>query len=150
MLEAIAAIGAGSTLTLIGLVAWLVYKLVRSKDEQLAARDMLDKERERADAAEGDLRAETSAHAVTSEMLDVEQDLRSIAEAQRNEAQRRVHDLLRQHMRDATDDEIRALTADAFRSPLGVVSVPEARRSDHPTDGLLDPFADVRSADAAE
>lgn len=86
MIEALAAIGAGSTLTLIGLVAFLAYKLVRSKDEQLAARDLLDKEREEKNHAVNDLAVETAAHAETRRLLAAEKDLRAVAESQRNQA----------------------------------------------------------------
>lgn len=83
--EVLAGAGGASAVCLV-VIVWLTYKLVRSKDEQLAARDMLDKERERADAAEGDLKAESAAHVVTRDELRKEKYARAEAEAQRNAA----------------------------------------------------------------
>jgi hypothetical protein len=148
VIDVLAAIGAGSTLTLIALVAWLTYRLVGAMREQLGARDLLDKEREELRHVRGDLDTETAAHAVDTKRLVIADNLRFVAEAQRNEALRRVTELLRQHMRTATDDEIRALTDEAFSSPLSVVPSPVPRSQDG-DDALLDPFADVRPADVA-
>lgn len=86
MIEVLAAISSGSTLTLIGLVAWLVYKLVRSKDEQLAARDMLDAERKELAKVRGELDVETAAHVATRDELRKEKYARADSEAQRNAA----------------------------------------------------------------
>lgn len=83
-------------------------------------RDTLESTRDRADLAESDA-------ATLRKRLEVEQNLRAIAEAQRNEAQRKTRDLLRKHLETATDDEIRALTADAFS---GLSSVPRSEDGD--------------------
>lgn len=83
-------------------------------------RDTLESTRVRADLAEHDA-------ATLRKRLEVEQNLRAIAEAQRNEAQRKTRDLLRKHLETATDDEIRALTADAFS---GLSSVPRSEDGD--------------------
>ena len=100
--------------------------------------------------------------AVAKDLLSREQTLRAIAEAQRNEAQRKARDLLRKHMRTATDEEIRETVRDLFETPLSVVprlsgnaggvsgaavagggvrSVDGPRRSDAGPDALLDPDA---------
>jgi hypothetical protein len=78
-----------------------------------------------------------------------EMDLRFIAEAQRNEAQRKTRDLLRKHMRTATDDEIRETVADLFTTPLALVPSdgvrPQVGTDDNPgPDALLNPYAGVR------
>lgn len=92
--------------------------------------------------------AHAEALAVTQRQLETANNLRSIAEAQRNEAERRVRDLLVAHAKDATDDEIRSMVANAFRSPLASVpSVPAAADPDADRDGLLNPF--VRPPGAA-
>ena len=106
------------------------------------AGDLLNEERGISRQYKSERDIEVAAHAVTRKRLEQEQNLRAIAEAQRNEAQRKVRDMLTKHMRNATDDEIRALTADAFSSPLSLVpKVPEA--DDATPDDLLDPFARV-------
>ena len=90
---------------------------------------------------------------VAKDLLAQEHTLRTIAEAQRNEAMRRVGELLRKHVAKATNEEIQELTNEAFASPLSLVprpvdGVPQAvpRRSDSIADGLLDPFASVQPA----
>ena len=86
--------------------------------------------------------------AVAKDLLAQEHTLRTIAETQRNEAMRRVGELLRKHVAKATNEEIQELTNEAFASPLSLVPrpaerVPQAvpRRSDSTADGLLDPDA---------
>lgn len=74
--------GAGS----LAVTAWLIYKLVRSKDDQLVLMMTLDKEREEKRNLENDLNAETAAHAVTEDLRKKERDLRASAESQRNDA----------------------------------------------------------------
>jgi hypothetical protein len=82
------------------------------------------------------------AHRVADDQLSIERNLRAIAEAQRNEAQKRVRAELTKHLRTATDDDIRALTAELFASPLGLLPKPEVpKRSESGPDALLDPFA---------
>lgn len=76
MIEVLAAIGGGSTLALIGLAAYLVYKLVSSKDSQLADRTEALAQKERADGLEVDRDREHTAHAAAeSELADVTQRL---------------------------------------------------------------------------
>lgn len=75
--------------------------------------------------------------------LALEQSLRTIAESQRNEAMRRTRDLLAQHAKDMTDDEIREMVRAAFASPL--VVVPTLSAADD-RDDLLNPFTPVRDA----
>lgn len=89
-------------------------------------RDTLDAEQAQSAEWEHKYEAELLAHAVTLKSRDQERELRAIAEKQRNEAQSRVRDLLRSHLSDASEDEIREITSRAF-SAVGVVSnVPEA------------------------
>lgn len=142
MIEAFAAIGAGSTLTLIGLVAWLVYRIVRSKDEQLAARELLDQEREELRRVRGELHTETAAHAVTRDELRKEKDLRATAESQRNEAHLKEREHVVTIIKSANIADAAHLVARILAAPLGVPeAVPAASRSEDPRDGLLDPFA---------
>lgn len=71
--------------------------------------------------------------------LAKEHVLRSVAEAKLNTAKKRVFELIRAHAGDATDDEVRQLTADAFGVELSVVPPPV---SEDP-DALINPFDDV-------
>jgi hypothetical protein len=72
--------------------------------------------------------------------LEMERDLRKGVEAQRDDAQRRVRDLLAKHIKGATDDEVRDLVVDAFRSPLSVRPVPAPVTAPADRDALIDPF----------
>lgn len=86
MIEAFAIGGGLGTLGALVAIVIMSFRLDSARREQLAARDMLDKERERADAAEGDLKAESAAHAVTRDELRKEKYARAEAESQRNAA----------------------------------------------------------------
>lgn len=114
-----------------------------ANESRLHAADLIDGQRKLVAEYKSKYEVEFAAHSVTTRELEQERQLRGVAEAQRNEATRRVHDLLRSHIATATEDEIRALTAAAFASPLSVVPAPAARRSNSATDGLIDPFADM-------
>lgn len=94
------------------------------------------------------LELEQAEHATTRNRLDQEAKLRTIAETQRNAAEGRVRELLVAHAKDATDDEIRSMLADAFRSPLSVLPSPGAAAADDP-DGLINPFLPVQPAKPA-
>jgi hypothetical protein len=83
--------------------------------------------------------------AAAAHQLEMERDLRKGVEAQRDKAQIKVRELFAAHMRTATDDDIRALTADAFGSPLGLVPIVPPR-SESGADRLIDPFGDVQPA----
>ena len=112
--------------------------------ELLAARDMLDQEREETRVVRGQLALEEAAHGVTQAQLKTEQDLRSVAEARLNLAQRRVTELLKSHLERASDEEIRAATAAAFADFDG--GVPLSETDPYKADGLLDPGFDVPDA----
>lgn len=79
------------------------------------ANDMADQYRSERDV----LRAHLD---LAERRLADEQQLRIAAEAQRNEAQQRAQSCLREHIKDATDDEIRRITNDVF----GFLRVPKA------------------------
>jgi hypothetical protein len=76
------------------------------------------------------------------EQRDREHNLRVIAEASRNAARKRTQELLRKHIRTATDDEIRELTADVFGSAALSV-VPDASTEEGGPDDLLRPSFDL-------
>lgn len=143
MIEALAAIGGGGMAIAIVAIVVLAFKLSASKDDVIAARDRIEKLDERADIAETDLKLETAAHAVTRSQLKTEQNLRAVAEAKLNQAQRRVRELLAAHLKDASDEEIQAATAHAFADFDGV---PLSEGGPDGTSGLIDPFADVPPA----
>lgn len=108
--------------TLTGFVILQGVWLHSSNRDTTAYADHLDGQRKLVAEYKSKYDVEFAAHAVTQRELEQEKQLRAVAEAQRNEAQRRVQDLLRSHMASATENEIRALTAAAFASPLSVVA----------------------------
>jgi biopolymer transport protein ExbB/TolQ len=145
VIQVLAAVTGGTTVILVGLTAWLTYKLVSAQRETMAARDLLNGERQVSAEYRAARDIEVTAHAVTKGSLAKEKTLRVIAESQRNEAQRKARDLLRKHMRTATDDEIRETVADLFTTPLGLVPrdgvrLPNVGTEDNPgPDALLRP-----------
>jgi hypothetical protein len=94
-------------------------------------------------------------HKLAEDLLARERSLRAIAEAQRNEAQRKVRDLLRNHLAKATDEEIQELTNEVFTSPIALAPRPDGvptavpRRSEAGADALLDPFTDLQPSKPA-
>jgi hypothetical protein len=115
----------------------------RSSQREIAnARDQLDAKDIVIATVTDERNRAVVAHRVADDQLSIERNLRAIAEAQRNEAQKRVRAELTKHLRTATDDDIRALTAELFASPLGLLPKPEVpKRSESGPDALLDPFA---------
>lgn len=84
---------------------------------------------------------EVTAHTVTKDQLEQERNLRAIAETQRNNAMRRVRELLVKYMGEATNEEIADATALLF-SPIGGVvreEVPAANRPSAGSDDLEKP-----------
>lgn len=69
--------------------------------ELLAARDMLDQEREETRVVRGQLASEEAAHEVTEKLLKKEQALRATAEAERNDAYRRARDYYAERIRNS-------------------------------------------------
>lgn len=117
-----------------GTIATLAIMLSRSKDTTIAAIDMRDKERERANHAEADLALESAAHAETRRLLAAEKDLRSQAEAQRNEAWRHARE-------DAARIIEQSGIADAAHLGNRILSapLPGVRLSDTPGNEILEP-----------
>lgn len=150
VIEALAATGAGSTLVLIGLVAWLIYKLVRAKDDVLAARDRIEKLDERADRAESDLELENAAHAETRRLLAAEKDVRAQVESQRNQAFITARNDLVERIRKANVADAQVLIRDLLAAPLPGLpqTVPEGRATAPDPDALLDPFVHKPAADS--
>lgn len=97
--------------------------------EAAAYADNIDGQRKLVAEYKSKYETEFVAHGVTQRELEQERQLRGVAEAQRNEAQRKTRDLLREHAKDASDDEISEMVAGAFSSPLALVppAVPEVR-----------------------
>jgi predicted RNA-binding Zn ribbon-like protein len=147
MTAALAIFGGSTTLVLVGVVVWLTYRHAKAKDAASTALDLYRDQQRVSDEWESKHEIEVVAHAATKGLLAKEHTLRVIAESQRNEAQRKARDLLRKHMRTATDDEIRETVADLFTAPLGLVPADGVRRetprSEAPGTALLDPFSDV-------
>lgn len=116
----------------------------------MAARDMLNAERKVSAEWESKYKTTAAKLVVVETSKQQEQNLRAIAETQRNIAQARVRELLRAYAKTATNEEIQELTDAAFSSPLSVVprapervpSVPA--RSETGADRLIDPWANVQ------
>lgn len=122
----------------------VTFALLGRKDaaKVLAMADLLDGQRKLVAEYKHKFDTEYAKHGVTAKALEQEKTLCAIAQAQRNQAQHRVRELLGKHITTATDEEIRALTVDAFSSPLSVVPLPPAEDGDR--DDLLTPtFGDV-------
>jgi hypothetical protein len=118
---------------------------MRSDRRELAAiADNLDGQRKLVAEYKHKFDTEFVAHGVTTARLVQEQNLRAVAEAQRNEAMRKSRAYLARSMEGATKDDVNAVLADLFASPLSLVPQPEAGRANDPgPDSLLNPFADV-------
>lgn len=127
MIEALAAIGSVGTVGLAVAVVVLAFKYVGAVKEQLAARDMLDKEREQKQVALGELATEAAAHAVTQKRLLAEQDLRASVESQRNDAYRRARDYYAARLKASGVADAIRIVDDLLSAPLpGVVREEEA------------------------
>ena len=141
MTEVLAGVGGASAVCLV-VIVWLTYKLVRSKDEQLAARDMLDAERKELAKVRGELDVETAAHAVTQKRLSAEQELRASVEAQRNDAFRTARDHYAERLKNSGVADAIRIVDELLSGPLPgvvpdkVVPAGDPARSD---DDLLDP-----------
>lgn len=144
MIEALAAIGAAGTVGLAVAVVVMAFKLVASSREQLAARDLLDQEREQHRKTRGELDTEAAAHAVTRDELRKEKDLRASAESQRNQAHIEERNHVVQIIQKSNIADAAHLVSRILAAPLsGVVSaqLPATKRSEDDRDGLVDPFA---------
>lgn len=138
---AIAAIGLALVATggLITMAVWY-----RGANEQIGnLRDTMTANDAVSDAYQYERDNAVAELAQSKEKLAKAETLRAIAEAQRNDAQGRLRVVLREHMEDASDDEIRELVSSVFASALSVVphvpDVPQARRSESGPDALIDP-----------
>lgn len=113
----------------------------RDAKELLAARDVLEKLDEQFDALEVDrngLKVEIDSERTKTKTLT---DRVAVAEAQRNEAQRRERDHVIERIKSAKVADANRIIADLLSTPLAD-SVPQAvSRSAQPTsgDGLMDP-----------
>jgi hypothetical protein len=125
-----------------GLVTFAVLNH-RAKNEQLAARDMLDSEREQHRVARGECNLETAAHAVTRDELRKEKNLRASAESQRNQAYQEGADHVVKRIKTANIADANRLLAGLLADPLaGFVpqAVPEGRSTAPGPDRLENPF----------
>ncbi len=88
MTELLAGLGIVGGIGAIAAIVTLALKLAGAKDDQIAAMDLLDKEREQHRVTRGELEVETAAHAATRDELRKEKQLRTDVEAQRNQCVR--------------------------------------------------------------
>lgn len=129
MISVLAALGSGSTLALIALAAWLTYRLVRAKDDVIAASDAFHKTHEELTDERHAHNDEIVAHETTKVELEQERRLRTIMEQQLNEAERKVREELRGSWAHLTNEEFNDAVKDLFSAPLGVVRVPDSMPS---------------------
>lgn len=115
----------GVVYAFIGLLAVAIGGLItfavlnhRAKNEQLAARDMLDKEREQHRVTAGELTAEIAAHETTRKSLAAEQKLRATVEVQRNDAYRQARDYYVERLKGAGVADAIRIIDDLLSAPL--------------------------------
>jgi hypothetical protein len=122
--------------------AFVTLAFLNRKDgrELLAARDLLDGERAEHRKTHGELDVETAAHAVTSDLLRKEKELRASAESQRNEAYRTARDQIVERIQKAKVADANRIVADLLNMPIVVPKLPEGRATAPGPDALLDPF----------
>ena len=118
----------------IAVITWLVYKLVRSKDDQILAIKRIDQLDEQLMHTQNDLNTETAAHAATSDELRKEKLLRASAEAERNEAWRQARDHIVEQINQSGIADAANLGNRILSAPL-----PGTRLSDTPGNDLEKP-----------
>lgn len=126
MIEALAGISGVSTLALVGVVVWLVYKSLAAKDSEISLAKQLDKEREEHRSTRGELAVEEAAHTVTRDLLTREQALRADVEAQRNQAWRDCRDHIVEQIASSGIGDAVALGNRILSSPMPGVRLSEA------------------------
>jgi hypothetical protein len=127
---------------LAALSAWLTYGRIAATKEQLAARDLLDSEREQHRQTRGELDVEAAARAATEKKLEAEKKLRESVEVERNEAMRLARDQVAEHIRNAGVADAIRLVDSIYALPLpGVVreEVVPAGDPSRTDDDLLQP-----------
>lgn len=125
MIEALAGISGVSTLALVGVVVWLVYKAFAAKDAEIAVNKAFEKEREEHRETRGELQVEEAAHTATRDLLRKEQGLRAEVEAQRNDAERRVRDHIVDQIASSGIADAVALGNRILSAPLSGVRLSE-------------------------
>lgn len=140
--EVLAAVGGGGTIVGLAAVVVLAFKLVSAKDDVIAARDLLDGERETLRSVRTDLNNEIVAHANTSKMLEQEHNLRLIVERQRNEAAAAAREYLVKRIKESNVVDANKLIADLLAVDLrsGVLApVPKTGSASPGSDDLERP-----------
>jgi hypothetical protein len=132
--EVLAILGDGAVAALAGALIWCVYKLVRSKDDQILAIKRIEQLDTQLEHTRGDLNVETAAHVATSEELRKEKLLRASAEAERNEAIRRDREQIVEHLNSVGIADAAAIGNRILSAPL-----PGTRLSDTPGNDLEKP-----------
>ena len=120
-----------------------VPRLMPLTADRFNAADLIDGQRKLVAEYKSKYDTEFVAHTVTGERLKTEQNLRAIAEAQRNEAQRKCRAYLARSLEGATEDDVNAVLADLFAPVLAVVPPSKPRLSDTGDSALLDPFSEM-------
>jgi methylmalonyl-CoA mutase N-terminal domain/subunit len=91
-------------------------------------RDRLDEQTKVSAEYQHERDVSVAAHAVTRDQLATETTLRAIAEAQRNEAQRKLRAYLARNLATASEQEITDVINDVFATPLSLVPGSELER----------------------
>jgi len=150
VIEALAIIGGGTTLTLIGLVAYVTYRMVGAFRDLNAARDLLDAARvqteatdERADNAEQEVANLTARLVAGQEAFKTEHALRLDVEKQRDRAIHTARDHLVERLRKSNVADANHLLSDLLGMRIDAVPA-EGRATAPGPDSLIDPFATVQ------
>jgi hypothetical protein len=124
-----------------GLIAF-AWRADRRSSDLLAARDIIDAERRRADATTSERDIEIAAHAVTSKQLADERELRAAIEAERNDAYRIARDYYAARIESANVADAARIVSDLLALPLPRVvsgALPKADASTPDPDDLERP-----------
>jgi hypothetical protein len=110
----LAALSAALTGFVITMGVWLH----SANDDRLHAADMIDGQRKLVAEYKSKYDLEFVAHGVTQRELEQERQLRAVAEAQRNAAQRKAREFLSKTL---TNEELAHVMGDLFSVPLSLV-----------------------------
>lgn len=125
MTEILAIVGGLGTTGLAVAIVVLALKLVRAKDETIAAGDQRDKWQDEYRTLTGQLASAEAALDETNALVAKERDLRAVAESQRNDAVRAERAATVQMLKESDAVDANAVIAVLLARPIGVL--PEAK-----------------------
>lgn len=128
MTELLAGLGIVGGLGVVAAIVTLAFKLLRAKNDQIAAIELLRSKEQAYDELERDRDGMRVERDTAREALRKERDLRAAVESERNDAYRRARDYYADRIKNAGIGDAIRLVDDLFRMPLPGV-VPDARVS---------------------